>query len=153
MLFMYKMNVFVMRTFAKFSCISDCKHSPVKTMSKKTLVDTVWHHDSLSYRDNWHTAAQHTTPPFNSCFPGKPGLLCYINFYLHTYLARTPKLPNGHKWHRYLTGGMPFLSPNQQCQSTAHWLTELSFYVPLDTKTVISETFFLANLLVQNGKN
>jgi len=26
-------------------------------------------------------------------------------------------------------------------------LTELRFYVPLDTKQVISETFFLANLL------
>jgi len=32
------------------------------------------------------------------------------------------------------------------------WLIELRFYVPLDTTQVISETFFLANLLAGYGK-
>jgi len=33
------------------------------------------------------------------------------------------------------------------------WLIELWFYVPLDTKQVISETFLHANLLAWYGKN
>ena len=81
----------------------------------------------------------------------------------------------------FFIGRMPFLPPNQQCQSTegkihthirrkyihTHQVktdktrkllsikdrfTELSFYVPLDTKSVISETFCPANLLAWYGK-
>jgi len=35
---------------------------------------------------------------------------------------------------------------------SADWLIELWFYVPLDTKQVISETFLQANLLAWYGK-
>jgi len=39
-----------------------------------------------------------------------------------------------------------------QWSKLEYWLTELRFYVPLDTKQVISETFFIANLLAWYGK-
>jgi len=49
----------------------------------------------------------------------------------------------------FFTDRMPFLLPNQQCQSTEG---DLAFYVPLKTKYAISEMFPQGNLLAWYGK-
>jgi len=42
---------------------------------------------------------------------------------------------------------------NNVIVNNQHWLTELRFYIPLDTKYVISEILFPANLLAGTNKN
>jgi len=62
-------------------------------------------------------------------------------------------------WKRLCTGQTPFLSPNQQCQTTEgnsgpynKFAFELRFYILLHTIQVISETLFPANLLTGTEK-
>jgi len=48
---------------------------------------------------------------------------------------------------------MPCVLVLHETCKTGDWLTDLWFYIPIDTKQVILETFLRANLLAWYGKN
>jgi len=66
--------------------------------------------------------------PFNSHFPGEPGLAGFIeakdeesdgdNWSYRSCKAPVKSSPPKNQHQVFFTGRMPFLSPNQQCQST-----------------------------------
>jgi len=91
---------------------------------------------------------QHRSLEFRPGQSGSPFQICGAGSYrLDALLAVHPTVLK--HWVKVVTHPMLFMSHTKHY----YWLTELRFYVSLNTKQVISKTFFLANLLAQCSTN